>query len=157
MKMDELRRAIIGIDSIGPEFRKDPAIERAVVELRKKLARKGTKGVLDEFILDALVYLIELLGVSGRKSFQLLGSPDSKLVTEARAKALWYEIRKNNLGVIEDIRQSHAYYLVSSLMVWGDCDITNDFPSPPPGSFLESFLILENSDLNRLVVTTPGG
>ena len=127
MNIDDLEKAVRNLDAMGPASKEDPAIARTAEKLRKQLLKKGRKEIFDGIMLESLVDMIEINGLSQKQSFKAIGQA-SRLFTEARAKKLWFDTRKHNLQKIEDLRQYHAYRLTSDLLTWMKGDQTELLP-----------------------------
>jgi len=132
MNIDDLEKAVDIIDGVRSEIRKDPAVARALDMLdmdikRKKLIKKGKKEILDDQMLEGLVLLIEIHGLSQKQTFKAVGQ--IKYLSEARAKKLWFDTQRDGLGKIEDLRQHHAYKLLSSVLDWLNGDQSEPFES----------------------------
>ena len=154
MSREETQRALNFIDLVSVLTEFDPAYAMAfnVEDLKKKgkqLIKRTLKEETDNRILVLLVYLIKMIGFSQQKSFQLAHFVFTKQITKARIKKLWFDTQGDNPDVIEEIRQSCAYYIVSSFMEWKDSDQTKGFPSPPPGPFSE--MLVKNNALQYAV------
>lgn len=137
MNIDDLVKAINGLSEIHPELLKAPPIQKTKEKLEEQLKRKGEKVISKDFMLESLVFLIEMLGYSHKQAFQLVSVKGSKHFTEPQARSLWFEVKENDLDKIEALRRSMAYLIVGSFMEWDGANEYSDFPSPAFGSLLE--------------------
>lgn len=126
MNIDDLEKAVSHLDAMGPASRENPTIVKTVEKLRKQLLNERKK-ILDSFMLEALVSLIEIHGLSQNQAFKDVGQ--MKGLSESRAKKLWFETQKHDPEKIENLRLSHAYRLVMDLVTWMKGDQTEPFPS----------------------------
>jgi hypothetical protein len=128
MNIDDLEKAVSHLDAMGPASREDPAIARTVEKLRKQLLKRGEKEIFDDTMLESLVDLIEIHGLSQKQAFKAVGK--FREASEARAKKLWFETSRHEPEKIEELRQRHAYRLLGDFLIWMKGDQAEAFSSP---------------------------
>ena len=128
MNIDDLEKAVSHLDAMGPASREDPAIVRTVERLRKQLLKKGKKKLFDTLMLEGLVSLIEIHGMSGKQAFKAVAQ--CKGFSESRAQKLWFDTWNHDPKKIEELRQRHAYHLLSDFLIWMKGDQAEAFSLP---------------------------
>jgi hypothetical protein len=128
MNIDDLEKAVSHLDAMGPASRENPTIVKTVEKLRKQLLKRGKKEIFDDTMLESLVDLIEIHGLSQKQAFKDVGQ--MKGLSKSRAKKLWFETQKHDPEKIENLRLSHAYRLVMDFLIWMKGDQAEAFSSP---------------------------
>lgn len=77
MNIDDLDNAVKQLDTIGPGTREDPVIDKAIETLRKQVLKRGKKKLFDDLMLEGLVNLIEIHGMSQKQAFKAAGQNDN--------------------------------------------------------------------------------
>jgi len=119
-----------------PGLMDDPALRKTAEKFLRQFERKKRKHEIDSLLLWGLVNVIEIMGFSQKQAFKMAGDAKGsrgvsakEFWSEARAKNLWFETKKNDPGTIEDIRQAHAYRYVNELTQWIVSDQSTELPS----------------------------
>jgi hypothetical protein len=128
MNIDDLEKAVKKLDAIGPGARVDPIIDKAIEKLRKQIVRRGKKELYDDLTLENLADLIEIHGMSQKQAFKAVGQ--YKGFSVSRAQKLWFDTQNHTPEKIEDLRQRHAYRLLSDFLTWMNGDQAEAFSSP---------------------------